>query len=100
MVSFESSLIRAAGGDLFNDGESVKKIIINMEEQRLYVYEYGILRNSFLITSGLNNATPLGNHSVLAKVREVRSAWFYGSGSLLNYDLGWMPYNLRLYTHI
>jgi len=77
-----------------------KRIEVNVSGQRLYASEHGILENSFLISSGLGNATPLGNHVILAKVPVVHYAWNYGEGNPNNYDLGWIPYNLRIYPHI
>ena len=93
-------LIVSNGRQLFDANTTDKRIIVDIDEQRLFAYEHGVLRNSFLISSGLNNATPLGKHTILAKVPEVHYAWFYGSGSPDNYDLGWIPYNLRFYPHI
>lgn len=86
--------------NLFSGYTDTKRIVVDLSEQRLYAYESGILRNSFLISSGLNNATPVGEHNILAKVPYVHYAWFYGSGSSSNYDLGIVPYNLRFYPHI
>jgi len=89
-----------SGRKLYAPETEPKRITIDLSEQRLYAYEHGILRNAFLISSGLNNATPLGNHTVLAKIPLVHYAWNYGTGDSRNYDLGWIPYNLRFYPHI
>ncbi|PJA45756.1 hypothetical protein CO174_01660 [Candidatus Uhrbacteria bacterium CG_4_9_14_3_um_filter_50_9] len=85
---------------MFTPSTDPKKIIVDISQQRLYAFEYGVLSNTFLISSGLNGATPLGNHEVLAKIPEVHYAWSYGPGNPNNYDLGWIPYNLRIYPHI
>ncbi|TAL51196.1 murein L,D-transpeptidase [Patescibacteria group bacterium] len=90
----------APGRLLFDGDMAEQKIEIDISDQRLYAFEHGILRNSFLISSGLNNATPLGIHSVLEKVPLVHYAWSYGENDARNYDLGWIPYNLRFYPHI
>jgi lipoprotein-anchoring transpeptidase ErfK/SrfK len=39
----------------------------------------------------------LGEHPILAKVPLVHYAGGTGADA---YDLGWVPYNLRFYTHI
>ncbi len=93
-------MIYSRGRNYFSSSTDPQSIVVDISEQRLYAWEEGVLQNSFLISSGKNNATPLGNHSILAKLPLVHYAWFYGSGSPLNYDLGWVPYNLRFYPHI
>ncbi|MBI2473759.1 L,D-transpeptidase [Candidatus Uhrbacteria bacterium] len=100
LASDETRLLFAPGRLLFSSYTEPKRIEVDISQQRLYAFEQGVLRNSFLISSGLNNATPLGNHQVLAKIPLVHYAWFYGSGSPYNYDLGWVPYNLRFFPHI
>ena len=90
----------APGRYLFSSYTQAQHISVDVSEQRLYAFEHGILRNSFLISSGRNNATPIGTHAVLAKLPLVHYAWNYGEGNPNNYDLGWIPYNLRIYPHI
>lgn len=100
LASLDDTLLFTPGRFLFDDSTEDQRIEVDVSEQRLYAFERGILRNSFLISSGLNNATPLGTHSVLAKLPLVHYAWNYGEGNPNNYDLGWIPYNLRFYPHI
>lgn len=100
LASDGQQLIYSAGGNFFIPTDDVKRIEVDISQQRLAAYEHGILQNTFLISSGLNNATPLGKHSILAKIPLVHYAWFYGQDSAYNYDLGWVPYNLRFYPHI
>lgn len=100
LASFEDQLFFTPGRFLFDDTVEEQRVEVDVSEQRLYAFEHGILRNSFLISSGLNNATPVGTHSVLAKLPLVHYAWNYGEGSPYNYDLGWVPYNLRFYPHM
>ena len=100
LAADKNHLLVAPGRYLFLSQTEAQHINIDISEQRLYAFEYGILRNSFLISSGLNNATPIGTHSVLAKLPLVHYAWSYGEGNPNNYDLGWIPYNLRFYPHI
>ena len=84
----------------FINDTSPKRIVVDISDQRLFAYEQGTLTNTFLISSGRYNTTPLGEHQVLAKLPLVHYAWFYGAGSPNNYDLGWVPYNLRFFPHI
>jgi hypothetical protein len=100
LASFGDQLLFVPGRFLFDDTREEQRIEVDVSQQRLYAFEYGILRNSFLISSGLNNATPIGVHTLLAKVPLVNYAWSYGEGNPNNYDLGWVPYNLRFYPHV
>lgn len=100
LASDNTMMLTAPGRLLFNEQPDEQRIVVDVSQQRLYAFERGILRNSFLISSGRNNATPLGEHPVLAKVPLVHYAWSYGTDNPNNYDLGWIPYNLRIYPHI
>lgn len=78
-----------------------KHISISIKEQRLRAYENGQLVNTFYISSGRwGYYTPRGNFSVLNKVPVVRYQWSYGNNHPDNYDLGNVPYNLRIMPHI
>ncbi|NQV88730.1 MAG: L,D-transpeptidase [Parcubacteria group bacterium] len=99
IASDDNILLYTSGRVLFVP-ETDKRIEVNVTQQRLYASIDGILENSFLISSGLSNRTPLGNHVILAKVPVVHYAWNYGEGNPNNYDLGWIPYNLRIFPHI
>ncbi len=80
------------------EGQEGKRIVVDLSEQRLYAYENGLLSNSFLVsTARPPYRTPVGEHSVLAKVPLVHYAGGSGADA---YDLGWIPYNLRFYPHI
>lgn len=92
-------LVRIEARESFDQTKETK-IIVDISEQRLFAYRDGILENSFLISSGKNNATPLGNHQILAKIPYVHYKWSYGPNDPRNYDLGLVPYNLRIYPHI
>jgi lipoprotein-anchoring transpeptidase ErfK/SrfK len=100
ITSDNDQIYYTSGRLQFHENSSEKHIEVDVSEQRLYAWERGVLRNSFLISSGLNNATPLGNHKVLAKIPKVHYAWNYGPDNPNNYDLGWIDYNLRIYPHI
>ncbi|MDD5438426.1 MAG: L,D-transpeptidase [Patescibacteria group bacterium] len=80
--------------------ESSKFIDVSLSEQRLRAYENGKLVNTFLISSGNRKfPTPKGEFSVLAKLPVVRYQWSYGTDHPDNYDLGNVPYNLRVMPH-
>ncbi len=105
--SFESFVLASVGDKLIAaptrpSFETINetKIIVDISQQRLYAYTDGILENSFLISSGKNNATPLGNHHILAKIPKVHYRWSYGPNDPRNYDLGLVPFNLRFAPHI
>lgn len=114
-VSSATDSVAAAAGDFDGDGseeivtvesrpwfggeeDAGKSIVVDLSEQRLYAYENGLLSNSFLVsTARAPWRTPVGVHSVLAKVPLVHYAGGTGADA---YDLGWIPYNLRFYPHI
>lgn len=99
MATNATHLIFAPMAPRFIGDLSLQRITVDVSDQRLSAYEQGILTNTFLISSGRNNATPLGNHTVLAKLPFVHYKWFYGAGNPRNYDLGVIPYNLRFAPH-
>ncbi len=91
-------LIIADGRTLFGGEETGRSIVVDVSEQRLYAYTDGVLDNSFQISSARAPfQTPLGKHSILAKIPLVHYAGGSGADA---YDLGWVPYNLRFYPHI
>lgn len=94
-----NELIIAQSKPLF-DEQNKTRIVVDISEQRLYAYRDGILDNSFLISSGKNNATPIGIHQILAKIPFVHYKWTYGENDPRNYDLGLVPYNLKFAPHI
>ncbi|NOY99277.1 MAG: L,D-transpeptidase [Chloroflexi bacterium] len=64
-----------------------KRIIIDISEQHLYAYQGNTLVYSFVASTGMNNATMVGNFSVLNKIPNA-----YGS----TWDI-WMPNWLGIY---
>jgi hypothetical protein len=89
------------GKPAYLETESEQNIIVDLSDQQLYAYEKGVLAHTFPVSAARWPwQTPIGIHSVLAKIPEVHYAWFYGSGNAENYDLGWVPYNLKFYPHI
>lgn len=94
----EDEIVTVDAKPLFDDDGTNKKIVIDLSDQRLYAYENGLLSNSFLVsTARPPYVTPIGEHTVLAKVPLVHYAGGSGADA---YDLGWIPYNLRFYPHI
>ncbi|MDD5726614.1 MAG: L,D-transpeptidase [Patescibacteria group bacterium] len=77
-----------------------KSIYISLREQRLRAYENGKLVYSFLVSTGKGKyPTPRGSFSVLDKKPIVNYQWSYGPDNPDNYDLGYVPYNLRVTGH-
>ena len=64
-----------------------KHILVDISEQYMYVYEGDMLVNSFVSSTGMNNATRAGYFSVLDKIPNA-----YGA----TWDI-WMPYWLGIY---
>ncbi len=94
-------LVIAPSNPTFIDTKDDQTIIVNTSTQRLFAYEKGILEETFLVSTSLEkNATPIGIHHILDKIPKVHYAWSYGKNDPRNYDLGWVPYNLRFAPHI
>ncbi len=64
-----------------------KSILIDISEQHMYVYEGNVLVYSFVVSTGMNNATRAGSFSVLNKIPNA-----YGA----TWDI-WMPNWLGIY---
>lgn len=84
------------GADIESElyGNLAERLIhVDISEQRLYAYEYGMQVNTFLISSGMYGYdTPYGNFSVLAKVPVVD---YIGA----DYSYPRTPWNLRFKPH-
>ncbi len=96
----DEKIIYTSSKPIFIDSSEEKKIIVDIETQTFFAYEKGILQNTFLISSGKNDSTPLGDTKILAKLQNHRYAWFYGENDPRNFDIGDVPYNLRIFPHI
>jgi len=80
--------------------DAKKFIRVSLKEQRLRAYENGKLVNTFLVSTGRGKfPTPKGDFSVLAKLPWVYYKWVYSVDSPDNYDLGSVPFNLRVMPH-
>ncbi|PIR47485.1 hypothetical protein COV06_03475 [Candidatus Uhrbacteria bacterium CG10_big_fil_rev_8_21_14_0_10_50_16] len=76
-----------------------KHIMVDISEQRLYAYEQGVLRNSFLISAGKwPFKTPLGEFAVMRKLRWHDYRSFDRAGNLL-YNLPNVEFNLEFSRH-
>ncbi|MBI4762325.1 MAG: L,D-transpeptidase family protein [Chloroflexota bacterium] len=64
-----------------------KYILVDISEQHMYVYEDGVLIYSFVVSTGINNATRVGTFAVQSKIPNA-----YGS----TWDI-WMPNWLGIY---
>jgi len=86
-------LIVSDGKPSFSEQKDEKSIVVDLSEQRLYAFNNGILDNTFLVSTGIRGLdTEIGHFHVLAKLPYVRYA---GPG----WDLGTVPWNLRIYEH-
>lgn len=96
-------IVTAPGRPLFSEKypDAPKTIVVDISDQRLFAYENGILINTFLVSTGLPRwPTPIGDTLVQAKIYKVHYKWSYGPGNPNNYDLGLVPYNLRIFPHV
>ena len=87
---FAASFIENPFGDSVPaplDYSGNKYILIDISEQHMYVYEGEVLKFSFVSSTGMNNATRVGNFSVLNKIPNA-----YGA----TWNI-WMPNWLGIY---
>lgn len=87
-----------------------KYILVDISEQHLYAYEGDVLLYSFMASTGMNNATAIGDFSVLNKIPNAYgSTWniwmpnwlgIYWAGGLQNgiHALPIMPSGARLWS--
>jgi len=78
-----------------------RSLVVDISDQRIFAYEYGVLVNTFLVsTARAGYQTPRGETTIMAMPYLVRYAWSYSPGNPNNYDLGYVPYNMRVFPHI
>mgnify|MGYP002638723300 CR=1 FL=1 len=78
--------------ELTSSGKTIK---VDISDQRLYTYDRGKLKNTFLISSGrYGYDTPIGTYLVYRKKALVRMSWYYGENNPNNYDLDNVPHVL------
>ncbi|OGL88771.1 hypothetical protein A3H75_01665 [Candidatus Uhrbacteria bacterium RIFCSPLOWO2_02_FULL_51_9] len=91
--------ITVPGNYLEADPNKPKEVVVDLSDQRLYVYEDGALKRSFFVSTGLySHPTPTGSFA-LEKVPSVLYSAYYGPGDPGNYDYGWVANNLRIKPH-
>lgn len=77
-----------------------KYILVDLSEQRLYAYHDGVLRNTFLVSTGVAKyPTPMGEFSVFRKVPVMDYEWTYGPEHPDNYDIENVSWNLNFTPH-
>jgi hypothetical protein len=94
-------IVVAPGKPMYRTNEEEQSIIVDLSEQQLYAYERGALAHTFPVSAARAPwKTPVGIHSVLAKLPFVDYTWNYGVDNPNNYSLGLVPWNLRIYPHV
>ena len=94
-------LVLAPSAKILHRDLSPKSILVDLSDQQLYAYENGVLADTFAVSTARTPwTTPTGFTQVLAKIHTVRYSWSYSANNPNNYDLGLVPYNLRIFPHI
>ena len=76
-----------------------RHIYVNLDEQRLYAYNYGLIDHTYLISSGRPGfPTPVGEFAVMRKLHWHDYKWYDRAGNLL-YNLPNVEYNLEFKRH-
>ncbi len=84
-----------------NSDRSAKSILIDISQQRLTAYEYGVPMHTFLVSTAKNGwATPLGKTSVMTKLLYHDYKWGIVNGATYDYYIPNVKWNLRIYKHI
>ncbi len=84
-----------------SDDVSAKSILVDISQQRLTSYEYGIPVHTFLVSTAKSGYyTPRGKTSVSAKLLYHDYKWSFGIGNPNNYFVPNVKWNLRIYDHI
>lgn len=80
---------------------SPKSILIDISQQRLTAYEYGVPTRTFLVSTARNGwATPVGETTVLTKLLYHTYRWTRDNGATYDYNIPDVKCNLRIYKHI
>jgi len=80
---------------------SPKSILVDISQERLTAYEYGIPIHTFLVSTAKKGfVTPLGKTSVSDKLLYHDYKWNFGVGNPNNYFVPHVKWNLRIYDHI
>jgi len=84
-----------------SDDLSSKSILIDISQQRLTAYEYGVPARTFLVSTARNGwATPLGETTVRTKLLYHTYRWTRDNGATYDYNIPDVKWNLRIHKHI
>lgn len=84
-----------------SDDLSPKSILIDISQQRLTAYEYGVPTRTFLVSTARNGwATPLGETTVRTKLLYHTYRWTRDNGATYDYNIPDVKWNLRIHKHI
>lgn len=84
-----------------NDDVSPKSILVDISQERLTAYEYGVPVYTFPVSTAKKGyITPLGKTSVSDKLLYHDYKWNFGIGNPENYFVPNVKWNLRIYKHI
>lgn len=94
-------IVVANGTTALNDDVSAQSILVDISEQKLTAFEYGIPVNEFLVSTGRTiYPTPVGKTQVYNKLLYHDYIWSFGENHPENYAVRGVKYNLRIYKHI
>lgn len=83
------------------DDVSAKAILVDVSEQQLTAYAYGVPVYTFPVsTAKPGYVTPLGKTTVRTKLLYHDYRWVFGIGDPRNYFVPNVKWNLRIYDHI
>lgn len=100
VIDEQARVIADVTSELFHD-TSPKYILVDISDQTLTAYEYGVEVNKFLVSTGTYYfPTPLGKTQVYEKIPWKDYIWSYGANNPNNYNIPNVQYNLRIYKHI
>lgn len=84
-----------------HDDVSEKSIRVDISQQRLTAYEYGVPMHTFLVSTAKRGfVTPLGRTTVKEKLLYHNYVWSFGVNDPNNYNVPNVKWNLRIYDHI
>ena len=76
-------------------------ILVDISEQKIRLYEYGIEVKSFLVSTGKPGyRTPTGKTTIMKKIPVMAYAWNYGENDPRNYNIPGVKWNMRVFKHI
>jgi lipoprotein-anchoring transpeptidase ErfK/SrfK len=90
-------IVAISGGNTAQGRKYYQKYIeVSLSEQRLYAYESGSVKKTFLVSTGIKKyPTPTGTFAVRSKTPNKDYEWSYGPNHPDNYDLKNVKNNLN-----